>query len=140
MNWLGRCNDFDINLKQRFRLKDPIRAGLLSATRICKICKNSPKHWHLHTFPAILSYIYIFIYFFWFSIFDYIYKNLVNMLNGTGCTMSKGTTNRNTILVISVITTTFTVALLRQVRLNLYRNRLWHCDLHWVRSPTWRGP
>ena len=36
--------------------------------------------------------------------------------------------------------TTFTVALLRQVRLNLYRNRLWHCGLHWVRSPIWRGP
>ena len=62
------------------------------------------------------------------------------MLNGTGCTMSKGTTSRNTIFVISVVITTFTVALLRQVRLNLYRNRLWHCGLHWVRSPTWRGP
>ena len=100
---------------------------------------------NIGTFRPFLRYFHmcIYIYIFRFSIFDYIYKNLVNMLNGKGCTMSKGTTNRSTILVISVMIamiSSFRVALLRQVRLNLYRNRLWHCGLHWVRSPTWRGP
>lgn len=143
MNWLGRCNDFDIDLKQRFTF-DPFSGWKIPSEPACFQLLGFVK---FAKFPKTLAasdlscdtYIYIYC----FSIFDYIYKNLVNMLNGKGCTMSKGTANRNTILVISVMIamiSSFTVALLRQVRLNLYRNRLWHCDLHWVRSPTWRGP